>query len=58
MKKYILNKVFENQEECDKWEKENLTVNDRQMYNNEYIFMVMHDVDMKEHIVLTEIWVC
>lgn len=59
MHTYKLNLKFNSQKECDEWEKENLTVNGRQMYNGEYILMVMHDsVIDGDGVVLTEIITC
>lgn len=56
MHTYTLNLKFNSQKECDEWEKENLTVNGRQMYNGEYILMVMHDSVLGEDgVVLTQI---
>lgn len=57
MKTYRIYKEFANHEECEKWEKENLTKNDRQMYNDEYIMCVMHKCDGEKEII-TEIWTC
>ena len=58
MKTYELNLKFESEKACREWEKENLTVNGRQMYNGEYIMMVMYDEAEDDGIVLTEIWTC
>lgn len=59
MNTYTLNLKFNSQEECDKWERENLTKDGRQMYNGEYIFMVMHDsVIGSDEVILTEIITC
>ena len=56
MHTYTLNLKFNSQKECDEWEKEKLTVNGRQMYNGEYILMVMHDSVLGEDgVVLTQI---
>lgn len=56
MHTYTLNLKFNSRKECDEWEKENLTVNGRQMYNGEYILMVMHDSVLGEDgVVLTQI---
>ena len=55
MKVYKLNMKFNSVEECRKWEDENLSVNGRQMYNGEYIMMVMHD-EVGDEVTLTEIW--
>lgn len=54
MKTYELNLEFNSFEECQEWEKENLSVNGRQMYNGEYILMVMHE-ELGDRIVLTTI---
>lgn len=59
MKVYKLNMVFNSQEECNAWEKENLTVDGRQMYNGEYILSVMHDYFIgTDEVIITEIWTC
>lgn len=59
MHTHKLNLKFNSQKECDEWEKKNLTVNGRQMYNGEYILMVMHDsVIDGDGVVLTEIITC
>ena len=59
MHTYTLNLKFNSQKECDEWEKKNLTVNGRRMYNGEYILMVMHDSVLGEDgVVLTEIITC
>lgn len=55
MKVYKLNMKFNSVEECRKWEDENLSVDGRQMYNGEYIMMVMHD-EVGDEVTLTEIW--
>lgn len=56
MKTYKLNLKFKSHEECRAWEDKNLMVNGRQMYNGEYIMMVMHDsVIGSDEITLTEI---
>lgn len=56
MKTYVLNLEFNSHAECEKWEKENLYVNGRQMYNGEYILMVCHEQKAgDDKIILTEI---
>ena len=57
MKKYILNKVFKNQKECDDWKKENLIANGSK-FNGECILMVMSEPGKDDEMILTEIWTC
>jgi hypothetical protein len=55
MKTYTINKVFDTQEECNRWEHENLEDNGRK-YNGEVVLMVMHESTITDDKVkLTEI---
>ena len=55
MKTYTINKVFDTQEECNKWELENLEDGGRK-YNGEYVLMVMHESTVADDkVILTEI---
>ena len=55
MTRHIINKEFDTQEECNKWEHENLE-DDGRMYNGEFVLMVMHEASVaNDKAILTEI---
>lgn len=52
MKTYEINKFFETQEECDKWEEENIP--DRK-YNGEPVMMIFHSAGTGDSVTLDSI---
>lgn len=59
MKVYKMDLRFESQKEYDAWIEANLKVNGREMYNGEYVMMLMASGECgSDAVVLQEIWTC